>query len=70
MPPWFAMLQGVLILLLGWLGRMIGLVLHEVREINGRIVHLEEWRVGQDRRDMELDRRMTRLEDERGRRNA
>jgi hypothetical protein len=61
--PWIGVLQGVLIVLLGWLGRMVGLVLKEVRLINDRITRLEAWKETSEQFRLDHDRRMTRLED-------
>lgn len=64
---WFGILQSLLILVTAWLGRLVGLVLREVRAINGRIVRLEQWREDAeqslDRRFHDADARMTRIED-------
>ena len=64
---WFGILQSILILVLAWLARLVGLVLREVRAINGRIVRLETWREetkdSLDRRFHDADTRMARLED-------
>jgi hypothetical protein len=62
-PPWFGILQAILIVLLGWVGRMVGLVLREVRAINGRITRLEAWRETVEELRHDQDRRMSRLED-------
>lgn len=62
-PPWFGILQAILIVLLGWVGRMVGLVLKEVRTINGRITRLEAWRETVEELRHDQDRRMSRLED-------
>ena len=64
---WFGVLQSLLILVTAWLGRLVGLVLKEVRAINGRIVKLETWREDTkesiERRFHDADTRMSRIED-------
>lgn len=64
---WFGLFQGILILGVGWLARLTGLVLREVRTINGRITRLEQWRDDMketiDRRIYDADARMARIED-------
>ena len=64
---WFGVLQSLLILVTAWLGRLVGLVLKEVRAINGRIVKLETWREDTkesiDRRFHDADTRISRIED-------
>lgn len=66
---WFGIMQGILILGLGWVSRLVGLVLKEVRSINGRIVKLETWREDTDksldRRFHDVDTRVSRVEDRR-----
>lgn len=48
-----ALLNGVILILIGWIGVSVRGIFHQLRTLNGRVGVVEEWRKGKEKLDDE-----------------